>query len=396
MRLKSLFLILCITFLNYFCFAQSIPTETKRNSLVEECKTYIGTPYLYGGLTKDGIDCSGLVFTAVRDSTGIQLPRTVKALYSFVRIIPDSEKQKGDLVFFKTVESKISHVGIYIGKNQFIHSVSDGPNTGVIVSSLKESYWKTRYVGVGSYFPADNEAEEIYIASNIETNETEEDSSVATSTPEKPEPKHKPGEAKPEPKEKPDPKHKPGTIKTSKTETEPSPLPKHKQKPKKKTSTFDVDTSVFINWNLYTTDQFLFNVRGVTFQVQGVYNNWNLRPGIGIDFKYEPKMNIFQIPMYLSLSPRDFLSIYAGTVFTFGKPVLIGTQEEIKSSIFPGVIGFSLQTPAISIGKMGLKFVQDVNYTIFNKTDNFALSFADSLVAGLVFQSGIRLEFYIN
>ena len=240
MRLKSLFLILCITFLNYFCFAQSIPTEAKRNSLVEECKTYIGTPYLYGGLTKDGIDCSGLVFTAVRDSTGIQLPRTVKALYSFVRIIPDSEKQKGDLVFFKTVESKISHVGIYIGKNQFIHSVSDGPNTGVIVSSLKENYWKTRYVGVGSYFPADNEAEEIYIASNIETNETEEDSSVATSTPENPEPKHKPG-----------------TIKTSETETEPSPLPKHKQKPKKKTSTFDVDTSVFINWNLYTTDQFL-------------------------------------------------------------------------------------------------------------------------------------------
>lgn len=349
MRLKSLLFGVIFVALTNFVFGQEIiPTEAKRNSLVEECKTYIGTPYLYGGLTKDGIDCSGLVFTAVRDSTGIQLPRTVKALYSFVRIIPDSQKQKGDLVFFKTVESNISHVGIYIGKNQFIHSVSDGPNTGVIVSSLKENYWKTRYVGVGTYFPVEYEQSETLVASKNENNNLIDNNSVSS------------------------------------------------EENKKKISTFSVDSSLFLNWNFLTTDQFLFNVRGVTFQVQGVYNNWNLRPGIGIDFRYEPKMNIFQIPMYLSLSPRDFLSIYAGTVFTFGKPVLIGTQEEIKSSIFPGVIGFSLQTPAISIGKMGLKFVQDVNYTIFNKTDNFALSFADSIVAGLVFQSGIRLEFYIN
>ena len=92
MKIKTLFLILCITFVTYFCFAQDvIPIEAKRNAIVEECKKYIGTPYLYGGLTKDGIDCSGFVFTTIRDSTGIQLPRTVKALYSFVRIIPEDK-----------------------------------------------------------------------------------------------------------------------------------------------------------------------------------------------------------------------------------------------------------------------------------------------------------------
>ncbi len=346
MKIKTLFLILCITFVTYFCFAQTIPTEAKRNSLVEECKKYIGTPYLYGGLTKDGIDCSGLVFTAVRDSTGIQLPRTVNALYSFVRIIPDDQKQKGDLVFFKTVESKISHVGIYIGKNQFIHSVSDGPNTGVIVSSLKENYWKSRYVGVGSYFPIENEIQ-------IAADDTQEESSIEN----------------------------PSNIQNDNNLVS-----------KKKTSTFNVDFSVFMNWNLFTTNQFLFNVRGVTLQVHGVYNKWKLHPGFGIDFKYEPKMNIFQIPMYFSLSPKDFLRIYAGTVFTFGKPVLLGSGEEIKSSIFPGILGFSLQTPAISIGKTGLRFVQDVNYTIFNKTNNSALSFVDSIVAGFILQSGIRLD----
>ncbi len=353
MKIKTLFLILCITFVTYFCFAQTIPTEAKRNSLVEECKKYIGTPYLYGGLTKDGIDCSGLVFTAVRDSTGIQLPRTVNALYSFVSIIPDSKKQKGDLVFFKTVESRISHVGIYIGKDQFIHSISDGPNTGVIVSSLKENYWKTRYAGVGTFFPVENNQAETYIASN-------------------------------------------DTDTTSNSET----IPKNNNsqlssESKKKISTFSVDSSIFMNWNFFTTDQFLFNIRGVTLQVHGVYNKWKLHPGFGIDFKYEPKMKIFQIPMYLSLSPKDFFRIYSGVVFTFGKPVLIGSEEEIRSSIFPGILGISIQTPSIQIGKTQLRFVQDINYTIFNKINNFALNFVDSIVAGLVFQSGIRIGFDI-
>lgn len=343
MKIKTLFLILCITFVTYFCFAQTIPIEAKRNAIVEECKKYIGTPYLYGGLTKDGIDCSGFVFTTIRDSTGIQLPRTVKALYSFVRIIPEDKKQKGDLVFFKTVESRISHVGVYIGNNQFIHSVSDGPNTGVIVSSLKENYWKTKYAGAGTYFPVELNTSESYIASDKKSENT-----------------------------------------VSYTES------------KKKTNTFNLDASIFMNWNLFTTDQFLFNIRGVTLQVHGVYNKWKLHPGFGIDFKYEPKMNIFQIPMYFSLSPKDFLRIYAGTVFTFGNPVLIGSEQEIRSSIFPGILGVSWQTPAIKIGKTGLRFVQDISYTIFNKENNSALNFVDSIVAGLVFQSGLRLDIYFN
>ena len=345
MKLKFYFLgILLIVSANCVFAQDVIPIQAKRNAIVEECKKYIGTPYLYGGLTKDGIDCSGFVFTTVRDSAGIQLPRTVKALYSFVQMIPDSKKQKGDLVFFRTVESTISHVGIYIGKDQFMHSVSDGPNTGVIVSSLKENYWKTRYAGVGTFFPVEYEETNTFIASN-DTNTSS--SSTTTSN------------------------------------------------NKKKISTFSVDSSLFLNWNFLTTDQFLFNVRGVTFQVHSVYNNWILRPGVGVDFKYEPKMNIFQIPMYLSLSPKEFFRIYSGVVFTIGKPVLIGSGEEINSSIFPGILGISFQTPSIQIGKTELRFVQDLNYTIFNKKNNFALNFVDSVVAGLVFQSGIRIGFDI-
>ena len=348
MKNKSFILGIIFVALANCVFAQDvIPIQAKRNAIVEECKKYIGTPYLYGGLTKDGIDCSGFVFTTVRDSAGVQLPRTVKALYSFVSIIPDSKKQKGDLVFFKTVESKISHVGIYIGKDQFIHSVSDGPNTGVIVSSLKENYWKTRYAGAGTFFPVEYEQSETLVAANNKNNNLIDNNSVSS------------------------------------------------EENKKKISTFSVDSSLFLNWNFLTTDQFLFNVRGVTFQVHGVYNKWILRPGFGVDFKYEPKMNIFQIPMYLSLSPKEFFRIYSGVVFTIGKPVLIGSEEEINSSIFPGILGISFQTPSIQIGKVELRFVQDINYTIFNKKNNFALNFVDSVVAGLVFQSGIRIGFDI-
>ena len=182
MKNKSFILGIIFVALANCVFAQDvIPIQAKRNAIVEECKKYIGTPYLYGGLTKDGIDCSGFVFTTVRDSAGVQLPRTVKALYSFVSIIPDSKKQKGDLVFFKTVESKISHVGIYIGKDQFIHSVSDGPNTGVIVSSLKENYWKTRYAGAGTFFPVEYEQSETLVASNDNNNNSVNNNSVSNS-----------------------------------------------------------------------------------------------------------------------------------------------------------------------------------------------------------------------
>ena len=171
MKFKSFILGMIFVVLANCVFAQDvIPVQAKRNAIVEECKKYIGTPYLYGGLTKDGIDCSGFVLTTVRDSIGEQLPRTVKSLYSFVKVIPDSKKQKGDLVFFKTVDATISHVGIYIGKDQFIHSVSDGPNTGVIVSSLQENYWKTRYAGVGTFLPVEYDRVETSVTSNDENN----------------------------------------------------------------------------------------------------------------------------------------------------------------------------------------------------------------------------------
>lgn len=357
MKQKIFTILLLCLLLPVFAQTNNSVSEQRKN-LVEECKKYIGTPYLYGGLTKEGIDCSGFVFTAVRDATRIQLPRTVQALYSFVRIIPDNDKQIGDLVFFRTVESKISHVGIYIGKNQFIHAVSDGPNTGVIVSSLAENYWKTRYSGIGCFFPIEKkETAENYTATQTNTTATIEQGNV--------------------------------------TQLQTATKTIAKQNIDSNRFFLDLDVSVFMNWNLFTSEQFLFNVRGASIQVHAQYNRWILRPGLGFDLKFEPRMSIVQLPILFSLAPTDFLKIYAGPVFTFGQPNLILSDKKVLASIFPGIIGFSWQTPAIKIGPTGLRFVQDISYSVFNSTDNSALSFIDSASAGLSFQTGIRLDIYL-
>ena len=127
--------------------------ETARRNLIAEAKKYIGSPYAHGAVGPSKFDCSGFVFFTARQSIGCQLPRTSRAIYARMTLIADEDRAAGDLVFFKTA-SGISHVGIFIGDDQFISAVSDGPKTGVIVSSLSESYWKRHYAGAGRFLPA--------------------------------------------------------------------------------------------------------------------------------------------------------------------------------------------------------------------------------------------------
>ena len=88
---------------------------------------------------------------------------------------------------------------------------------------------------------------------------------------------------------------------------------------------------------------------------------------------------------------NEFLRVYAGPVFTFDDVTLIDSDKEIKGSVFPGIIGISLSTPRWNIGKLGLQAVQDINYTVYNKMDGSALPFMESVAAGLVMYTGIRV-----
>lgn len=116
--------------------------------VIKAAKKMLGVKYRYGGTSpKRGFDCSGLVQYSHK-AAGIKLPRTTGQQYKASRWISRKYLQAGDLVFFKTTLSRaVSHVGIYLGNNKFIHAPSSGKR--VKISSMKERYWRKRFTGAG-------------------------------------------------------------------------------------------------------------------------------------------------------------------------------------------------------------------------------------------------------
>lgn len=112
------------------------------SNVVNAAKKYIGVPYVWGGSTPKGFDCSGFLKYVFNEGAGTNIPRTVAAIYSKGTKV--SSPQVGDVVFFQTYKKGASHAGIYIGGNKFIHSSS---SKGVTTASLDNSYWSQRYLG---------------------------------------------------------------------------------------------------------------------------------------------------------------------------------------------------------------------------------------------------------
>ncbi len=103
---------------------------------------YLGTPYLYGGETKSGIDCSAFTSAVYDQSVNVKLPRSAADQVKEGKPVSFDDLKFGDLMFFNTTGANPSHVGIYIGDDLFAHA---SEAFGVTISSIESSYYKKRY-----------------------------------------------------------------------------------------------------------------------------------------------------------------------------------------------------------------------------------------------------------
>lgn len=127
-------------------YSQPRPAQAQneeRMRLRHYYRSWAGTPHQMGGLSRQGIDCSGFVYVTYRDVYGKVLPRSTDQLWDIGEEVALHELRTGDLLMFKT-GFKQRHVGIYVGDGEFIHASS---SSGVMASNVHSEYWSDAYRG---------------------------------------------------------------------------------------------------------------------------------------------------------------------------------------------------------------------------------------------------------
>jgi lipoprotein Spr len=108
--------------------------------------SWYGTPYKYGGKTKKGIDCSGFTSILYKEVFEKKVGGPSSSIYSQCNQISKQELREGDLVFFKIDSKEVSHIGIYLQNNKFVHATT---KAGVMINDLDEEYYKKYFWGAG-------------------------------------------------------------------------------------------------------------------------------------------------------------------------------------------------------------------------------------------------------
>lgn len=131
-----------------FRYAVLMDVEVEKLSnrkLIEHIHQWWGVPYRIGGSSTAGIDCSAFTQVLASETYGVKLPRTSQEQANRCIQISKDELKEGDLVFFRTGRG-ISHVGLYLSNNKFVHAST---SVGVVISDLNELYWDKRFVKAG-------------------------------------------------------------------------------------------------------------------------------------------------------------------------------------------------------------------------------------------------------
>ena len=361
--------------------------KQKRTAFVDTALAYRGTPYRYGGDTKRGMDCSGLIFVAGRDGAGISLPRTAKSLSQRAERIKDSELEPGDLVFFVTSGMSISHVGIYIGNGEFVHSASSGPKTGVIVSKLSERYWMRTYSFAGRIFPSAAQAQAVASSSGASSSSSNASSNGGQSA-------HQSSNTASSSRSS----STSNTASTQSASSTASSASSSGTRPSANTASaqssrpaqaryspygfrFELRGTALWDFNI---DEYL--IRGATASVTGQWRGRsNFYPGLTAGFTWDTRHDTMSVPLYLSVTARNGLGFFVGTQFIFSSG-----GEGSKEIFFPGLVGVSWNSPYKDLGPVKIGFYQSIECVFVRKEGVAGETLSDvfRLATGVSFACG--------
>ena len=128
---------------NLVAFGKTFINRQQGLDIIATGKKYIGVPYVFGGTTPKGFDCSGFLQYVFKEN-GFIVPRLADEQYQLGLSAKTSQLSAGDLVFFTTYTSGVSHCGFYVGDRKFLHASS---SRGIRIDSLDSDYWRSRYYG---------------------------------------------------------------------------------------------------------------------------------------------------------------------------------------------------------------------------------------------------------
>ncbi|HNB81181.1 MAG TPA: NlpC/P60 family protein [Chitinophagaceae bacterium] len=130
--------------------ASGVSAGNTHRLLQEEVKNWLGVPYQSGGMNRNGVDCSGLVCILYQKVYHQALPRTTQQQFRLCQHVSRNNLREGDLVFFRPGTREVSHVGLYLAADSFVHA---SLSKGVVISSLKQTYYARSFISAGRWVP---------------------------------------------------------------------------------------------------------------------------------------------------------------------------------------------------------------------------------------------------
>ena len=355
--------------------------QEARYKVLLAAEKYENTPYRYGGLDRNGLDCSGLIYVSFRDALGVMPPRTTQGLYAWVEKIPRENAQPGDLLFFTTDNSgKISHAAIYIGRGWFIHSASSGPQTGVIYSNFDDRYWSRTFAGAGRAFPAANSGFEVTLTSVEQKSAGQISSSQKNAAA---------GGVNTE-----------DTVNASAEDRNRVWPGRGNGEPVQSKSNLSVYAGLAPTWSAFLYKSELFRGFASQFSVGVTTNTFgpNMHFGFEIRPEYDGALGVFRLPFTFSWGPSDRIYIFAGPVLSFGDASLsIEGSERTYSggSSWLGAAGITF-APFVfnTAGGDFAPYLETAWQSYFseNKNKNANADFS----AGFRFSTGIRYKLQVQ